>query len=219
MENTRRRYDRRRYQSSGRSTCVSWWCGSRARTQAGAPRIQGELVERGFSVAGSTLWEILRRTGIEPSPRIQLDGFSATAGGEHPRVRLAHCRHRLLEALYIQSFIELASRRVHLAGITANPDGAGVTQQARRRRRQLRDAEANPRNGSPVTARSTAKAGSCQSRCVKSCGPSGSQDLALLAEQERRAPPFLRGSAPLPWAPFRNWSQPTATVSACFRRF
>jgi transposase InsO family protein len=28
-------------------------------------------------------------------------------------------------------FIELASRRVHLAGITANPDGAWVTQQAR----------------------------------------------------------------------------------------
>ncbi len=28
-------------------------------------------------------------------------------------------------------FIELDSRRVHLAGVTANPDGAWVTQQAR----------------------------------------------------------------------------------------
>jgi putative transposase len=32
---------------------------------------------------------------------------------------------------YILFFIELASRRVRIAGITANPDGAWVTQQAR----------------------------------------------------------------------------------------
>ncbi len=32
---------------------------------------------------------------------------------------------------YILFVIELQSRRVHLAGITANPDGAWVTQQAR----------------------------------------------------------------------------------------
>jgi transposase InsO family protein len=36
-----------------------------------------------------------------------------------------------LRRIYVLFFIELQSRRVHLAGLTANPDGAWVVQQAR----------------------------------------------------------------------------------------
>ncbi len=36
-----------------------------------------------------------------------------------------------LKTLYVFFFIELGTRRVHLAGITSNPDSAWVTQQAR----------------------------------------------------------------------------------------
>jgi len=45
----------------------------------------------------------------------------------------------------VQFFIELATRRVRLAGITANPDGRWVAQQARNLLMQLDDENARPR--------------------------------------------------------------------------
>jgi hypothetical protein len=50
-----------------------------------------------------------------------------------------------LQRLYVLFFIELGSRRVHLAGCTANPTGAWVTQQARQITWTLRDRSTPPR--------------------------------------------------------------------------
>jgi putative transposase len=47
--------------------------------------------------------------------------------------------------LYVLFSIELASRRVYLAGITANPDGAWVTQQARNLLMRLDEEGVRPR--------------------------------------------------------------------------
>src|SRR6266508_2166761 len=47
--------------------------------------------------------------------------------------------------LYVLFFIEVASRRVHLAGITANPDGVWVTHQARNLLMRLDDEGVRPR--------------------------------------------------------------------------
>src|SRR6266540_3883539 len=100
----------------------------------GYRRIQGELVGLGIKLAASTVWTILREAGIEPAPR-RLDS-SWTEFLRRQAASILECDFLsvdtvFLKRLYILFFIELQSRRVHLAGISANPDGAWVTQQAR----------------------------------------------------------------------------------------
>jgi transposase InsO family protein len=50
-----------------------------------------------------------------------------------------------LRTLYVLFFVELGSRRVHVAGATRNPDSAWVTQQARNVAWTLEEQEASPR--------------------------------------------------------------------------
>jgi len=100
----------------------------------GYRRIQGELSRLGVRIAASTVWSILRRAGIDPAPRRSSDSWRqflrAQASG------IAACDFFtvdtvLFRRLYVLVFIELSTRLVYLAGITANPTGAWATQQAR----------------------------------------------------------------------------------------
>jgi putative transposase len=100
----------------------------------GYRRVQGELVGLGIKIAASTVWTILREAEIEPAPpRLE----SSWAGFLRRQVaNILECDFLtvdtvFLKRFYILFFIELQSRPVHLAGITANPNGAWVTQQAR----------------------------------------------------------------------------------------
>src|SRR5215213_8313339 len=81
----------------------------------GYRRIQGELIGLGHSVAASTVWKILKSAGLDPAPR---------RSGPTWRQFLS-AQARAIVA------IEHDRRHVHLAGITAHPTEAWVTQQAR----------------------------------------------------------------------------------------
>src|ERR1039457_6374569 len=97
-------------------------------------RIVGEFRHLGIRVSASTVQRLLRRAGLGPAPRRSGPTWS-TFLREQAHGVLA-CDFFSVETvwlrrLYVLFFIELGSRRVHLAGITTSPNGAWVTQQAR----------------------------------------------------------------------------------------
>jgi putative transposase len=114
----------------------------------GYRRIQGELIGLGVKLAASTVWTILKEAGIEPAPK-----RVGSSWAEFLRAQAAsiiECDFLTVDTLffkrfYVLFFIELATRRVHLAGITTNPDGPWVTQQARNLLMQLDDQGVCPR--------------------------------------------------------------------------
>jgi putative transposase len=100
----------------------------------GHRRVQGELVRLGHPVAASTVWQILHDAGIDPAPRRSgptwKQFLTAQARGILA-VDFVHVDTVLLRRIYAPIVIEHGTRHVHLAGITANPDGAWTTQAAR----------------------------------------------------------------------------------------
>ena len=97
-------------------------------------RIHGELTGLGSKVAPSTLWKILKHAGIDPAPRRAGLTWRAFLAGQAKTILAAdffHVDTVFLRRLYVLFFIEHGTWRVHLAGITAHPTGAWVTQQAR----------------------------------------------------------------------------------------
>ncbi|MDQ3379567.1 MAG: integrase core domain-containing protein [Actinomycetota bacterium] len=100
----------------------------------GYPRIAGELLKLGVHVSPSTVRRLLLAAGLEPSPR--RTGPSWREFLRQQAASVLACDFFTVETIalrryYALSFIELGSRRVHLAGCTTNPTGAWVTQQAR----------------------------------------------------------------------------------------
>ena len=100
----------------------------------GYRHIHGELATMGIVMAPSRVWVILKRHGIEPSPRRSgptwAELLSAQAKGLMPCVYF-HVDTVLFKRLYVLLFIYHDSRFVRIAGITRNPVADWVTQQAR----------------------------------------------------------------------------------------
>jgi transposase len=113
----------------------------------GYRRIQGELVGLGVKLAASTVWTILKEAGVEPAPKRLEQSWAEFLRAQ--AASILECDFLTVDTLflrrfYVLFFIELATRRVHLAGITTNPDGRWVTQQARNLLMQLDDEDVRP---------------------------------------------------------------------------
>ena len=80
------------------------------------------------------MWQILHAAGIDPAPRRSGPAWKQFLTAQARGILAAdfvHVDTVLLRRIYALIVIEHGTRRVHLASITANPDGAWTTQAAR----------------------------------------------------------------------------------------
>ena len=100
----------------------------------GDRRVQGELVRLGHPIAASRVWQVLHDAGIDPAPRrtgpTWKQFLTAQARGIIA-VDFLHVDTVLLRRVYALIVIEPGTRRAHLAGVTAHPDGPWTAQAAR----------------------------------------------------------------------------------------
>jgi putative transposase len=108
----------------------------------GYRRIHGELSGLGYTLAPSTVWQILKEAGIDPAPRRSGQTWRAFLRAQAKTILAVdffHVDTVFQRCLYVLFFIRHGTRRVHLAGITAHPAGEWVTQQARNMLMHLED--------------------------------------------------------------------------------
>jgi transposase InsO family protein len=100
----------------------------------GYRRIHGEMHRLGHRIAAATVWKILRNAGREPIPNRTGPTWSEFITNQAHAMLATDffCVDTVaLRRFYVLFFIEIDTRRVHLAGITTNPTGAWTSQAAR----------------------------------------------------------------------------------------
>jgi len=101
----------------------------------GHRRVQGELIKLGHRIAASRVWQILHDAVIDPAPRRTGPTWRQFLTAQARGILAAdfvHVDTVLLRRIYALIIIEHGTRRTHLAGITAHPDGSWTTQAAQR---------------------------------------------------------------------------------------
>jgi hypothetical protein len=104
--------------------------------------VHGELLTLGVKVAASTVWEILREAGIDPSPGRTATTWAAFLRSQATALLAADFVETVTltgRRMYILAVIEHATRRIRILGATAHPTAAWVAQVARNLVMDLQD--------------------------------------------------------------------------------
>ncbi len=112
----------------------------------GYGKLEGELGKLGYTIGRSTIRDVLKRKHVPPAPERGKHGTSWRTFLTHYKDEIIACdfftvETAWLKTLHVLFFIELGSRRVHLAGCTSSPTSAWVTQQARHLSWKLQDGD------------------------------------------------------------------------------
>jgi putative transposase len=108
---------------------------ARGNTGWGYRRIHGELAGRGVKVAASTVWEILKASGVDPAP-LRRTGPTWQQFLRSQAEAVLACDFFTVDLLdstqaCVLAVIEHATRRIRILGVTLYPTGEWTAQQAR----------------------------------------------------------------------------------------
>jgi putative transposase len=89
----------------------------------GYDKIQGELLKLGHKLSATSVRNILKRQRIAPASERSSGSWGSFLG--HYRKQMMACDFFTVETIWLKTiyvlfFIELGSRRIHLAGCTTN---------------------------------------------------------------------------------------------------
>jgi transposase InsO family protein len=101
----------------------------------GYGKVEGEFLKLGFQVSVTTIRNILERHSIVPAP-VRGGSIGWRHLMTHYKMQILACDFFTVETLWLQTlyvlfFIDLGTRHVYLAGVTANPHNNWVTKQAK----------------------------------------------------------------------------------------